>query len=807
MDDKTTSNMVAELERALILHQSGQLQEAGGIYHKLQPVMGDDPRLLTPMGILRYQLGDAQGAEDILRFSLEKSPQQTNALLNLGNALQDLNRVEEAITCFDQVLALDPEDTGAHYNRGNAYSVIGKNEEALQDYIQTFRLDPGFDYLPGKIIHAKMQLCDWDNLDILASNLRQAIEQNKKCTVPFPLQCLFDSLGLQQLCTAVFSGDKFHKQSLPPIGPRTYNSKIRIAYFSSDFRDHPLSHLLVRTLENHDKDRFEVYAFSLGPKVDDAWRKRVIEASDRFIDARELSDRDVAELGRSLGIDIAVDLNGYTKHSRTQIFVERVAPVQISYIGYLGTMGLSCIDYIVADEVIIPEASQKYYSEKVVYLPWFQSNADRTEISEKRYSREDMGLPDGKFVYCSFNTNYKITPDIFGVWMRILKRVPESVLWLYVSTDEAKENLLAEAAMRGIKSDRLIFAEKMPFKEHLARQKVANLFLDTFPYNAGATASNALRVSLPVLTCLGESFAARMGASLLKTLEMDELIASSMDEYESRAVEWGNSPKRFRRVKKKLTRNLSHSQLFDNQAFTRNLERAYTGMHQKYLNGDSPDHIHVKPDTQSDRHNNKLMKTLLHVGCGPNRIDATTRGFSGGGWKELRLDIDQSVTPDIVGTMTDMSGVESGSVDAVFSSHNIEHLYVHEIPEALGEFRRVLAEDGFCVITCPDLQSVCELVAQDKLTDTAYVSPAGPIAPIDILYGHRASMAKGNLFMAHRSGFTETALRATLYANGFQSVATMRRLDSFDLWAIAIKSKQEEKTLMSLARAHFPVGG
>jgi protein O-GlcNAc transferase len=233
MDDKTTSNMVAELERALILHQSGQLQEAGGIYHKLQPVMGDDPRLLTPMGILRYQLGDAQGAEDILRFSLEKSPQQTNALLNLGNALQDLNRVEEAITCFDQVLALDPEDTGAHYNRGNAYSVIGKNEEALQDYIQTFRLDPGFDYLPGKIIHAKMQLCDWDNLDILASNLRQAIEQNKKCTVPFPLQCLFDSLGLQQLCTAVFSGDKFHKQSLPPIGPRTYNSKIRIAYFSS----------------------------------------------------------------------------------------------------------------------------------------------------------------------------------------------------------------------------------------------------------------------------------------------------------------------------------------------------------------------------------------------------------------------------------------------------------------------------------------------------------------------------------------------------------------------------------------------
>jgi predicted O-linked N-acetylglucosamine transferase (SPINDLY family) len=377
-----------------------------------------------------------------------------------------------------------------------------------------------------------------------------------------------------------------------PIPRRPPRGKIRIGYFSADFYQHAVCMQMIDLFERHDRGKFEILGFSFGP-TQDQMTGRASAAMDRFIDVRSLSDREVVELSRTLEVDIAVDLMAFTEHSRPGIFARRAAPIQVNYLGYPGTTGADYIDYLIADRTLIPEAAQQHYSEKIVSMPdSFQANS-RNPISPKQYTRSQQGLPEQGFLFCCFNNSYKIGPATFAVWMQILHRAEASVLWLLEDNPQAAANLRKHAAHHGIAPQRLVFAQRLPLAEHLSRLRVADLFLDTLPFNAGASASPALWAGLPVLTCAGETFAGRMGASLLRAIDLPELVTETEQAYETLAVELALDPARLRHLREQLDRNRLTTPLFDTPRFTRNLEAAYTAMLSSYHANLPLDHIHV----------------------------------------------------------------------------------------------------------------------------------------------------------------------------------------------------------------------
>ena len=369
---------------------------------------------------------------------------------------------------------------------------------------------------------------------------------------------------------------------------------MRIAYFSPDFREHPTSRLIAELIESHDRTRFEVLGFAFGPETDDEARQRLALAFDRFLDVDKASNRDVAALARSLEVDIAIDLGGFTHNSRAAVFALRAAPLQVNYLGYLGTMGADYMDYIVADSTVISPTSADSFAEKVIYMPdSFQVNDQQRRIADRLFTRAELGLPPVGFVFCCFNTSYKIMPATFASWMRILMRVPLSVLWLVAGNEEVEHHLRAYASRHGIDPRRLIFAPRLAPPEYLARYRTADLFLDTLPYNAGATASDALWAGLPVLTLLGEAFAGRVAASLLRAVGSPELVTTSRQEYEDLAVELAANSGKLARLRARLAAQGHASPLFDTTRFTHKLEAAYRAIDDRYREGLPPDHIHV----------------------------------------------------------------------------------------------------------------------------------------------------------------------------------------------------------------------
>jgi predicted O-linked N-acetylglucosamine transferase (SPINDLY family) len=372
------------------------------------------------------------------------------------------------------------------------------------------------------------------------------------------------------------------------------SKKIKIGYFSNDYFNHATAYLMAEFLELHNKDQFELFAFSLGPIMKDEMRMRLLGAFDQFIEVNHLSDREIAELSRQLEIDIAIDLKGFTQDSRVGIFAYRAATTQISYLGYPGTLGTSFMDYIIADKVVLPEESQKYYSEKVLYLPnCYQVNDSKRKISTKICSRAEVGLPEKSFVFCSFNNSYKITPKVFSIWMKILSQVQNSVLWLFEDNPFASENLRKYAKEHSIDPSRLIFAERLPLDEHLARHRLADLFLDTLPYNAHTTAVDALKSCVPVLTRSGQAFAGRVAASVLNAIGLPELVAISTEEYEDIAIKLVANPNKLKALKKRLSENRLTTPLFNTRLYTKNIESAYSEMYRRYLNNESKDHLFV----------------------------------------------------------------------------------------------------------------------------------------------------------------------------------------------------------------------
>jgi protein O-GlcNAc transferase len=529
--------------------------------------------------------------------AIHLKPDYAEAYNNRALTLQDLEWLDEALECYDEAIRLKPDFAEAYLNRGNVLQDLKRLGEAVKSYDQALRLKPDYEFLFGTRLNTQMKLCDWTGLPEQLKQLDSLVMTNQKATVPFPLLALTDN-PIQQLLAAQVYIQAKHPVShlLGDCVKRAPDGKIRIGYYSADFHNHATSYLISELFEAHDARTFELYGFSYGPNTGDEMRKRVSKGFRQFVDVSDRSDLDIAKLSRELGIDIAVDLKGFTQDTRIDFFAMRCAPIQVNYLGYPGTMGAPYIDYIVADSTLIPQEHQRDYTEKIVYMPHsYQVNDSTRKIADRTFTRTELGLPEEGFVFCCFNNNYKILPDTFDVWMRLLAAVKGSVLWLFEDNSTAAINLRREAELRGVDASRLVFAKRMKLDEHLARHRVADLFIDTFPYNAHTTASDSLWAGLPVLTLMGQSFASRVAASLLNALDLSELITLTQDAYEARAIELAMNPDMLEQIKAKLHRNRLTSPLFDGHTFAKHLEVAYSEMYSRYALGLAPSHIVVQP--------------------------------------------------------------------------------------------------------------------------------------------------------------------------------------------------------------------
>lgn len=526
--------------------------------------------------------------------ALAVRPDFADPHFNRGNVLIDLGRDAEAVASYQRATQIKPDFAEAHYKLGDAHRGAGRIESAAASYDKALGLRPDLKYLRGTRLHAKMQLCDWRDLEGELDELTVAIERGEAACPPFALLALSGSTALHRRVAAIYCREECAVRA-GPVGlrPRGARPKIRIGYVSADFRHHPVSLLCAALFEMHDRAAFDVVGLSTGPDTQDAVRRRLEAAFDRFIDVRDSSDEDIAQLARSLELDIAIDLGGFTQHARPQIFARRIAPLQVSYLGYLGTMAAPFIDYLIADRTLIPAEARPHYSENILYLPSYQANDPQRQVADIVMTRGQWGLPPSGFVFCCFNASYKIVPSTFAGWMRILRRVPGSVLWLYGGRSSVENNLRAAAHDAGVDPGRLLFGASLPLPEYLARYRAADLFLDTLPYNAGTTASDALWAGLPVLTRTGEALAGRMAASLLMSLNLPELIAPTQIRYEDLAVELAQDGARLAQIRQRLIRQRSVAALFDIGRFTRSLEAGYRTILERHLRGLAPTDVDV----------------------------------------------------------------------------------------------------------------------------------------------------------------------------------------------------------------------
>ena len=587
----------AYTNRGNVLHELKRFDEALASFDKAIALKPDYAEAYSNRGNVLQEFKRYNEALESNEKAIALKADYVEGYTNRGNVLHELKRSEDALANYDRAIALKPDYAEAYSNRGTLLQELKRYDEALVSYDQAIVLNPDLAYLLGTCCSAKMTVCDWSNIKHYVGQLVEKIERHEKAITPFPLLALVDAVSLQKEAALIYVEEKCPSSHLlPEISKHARHDKIRIGYFSADFRSHAVARLTAELYETHDRSRFEITAFSFGPNTNDEMRKRIEAAFDHFLDVQNLSEIEIAKLSRNMAIDIAVDLGGFTALCRNDIFALRSAPIQVNYLGYPGTMGTDYHDYIITDPIIIPEGSQQYYTEKMVYLPnSYQVNDTKCQIADKVFSREELGLPKDGFVFCCFNNSYKITPDSFDGWMRILMQVEGSVLWLLEDNPMVVCNLRKEAVQRGVNAERLIFAMRMPLPLHLSRHRSADLFLDTLPYNAHTTASDALWAGLPLLTCTGESFASRVATSLLNAIHLPELITLTQEKYESLAIELATTPAKLQEIRQKLQRNRLMTPLFDTIMFTRDIEEAYKSIYERYQGDLPPDHIFVKP--------------------------------------------------------------------------------------------------------------------------------------------------------------------------------------------------------------------
>ena len=605
----TYGDLLCELKR---------FDEALVSYDAALAIRPDDARALCNRGVVSAELRRPEDALECYDKALTIRPGYALALYNRGNALHDLKRPEEALTSYDRALAIKPDHAEAHYNRGNVLQALKRSNEALASYdraltirpdyaealnnggnalldlqrpadaVRTFRrlleVAPDHEFARGSMFFSQLRCCDWTHYDLTVKKIADDVAAGRRAALPFAFLMMSRSPAAQLRCAQIYARHKYPPPH-PPLrqGERYGHDRIRIAYLSANFHEHAIAYLMADLFETHDKARFETTAISFGRVTAGKMRERLTACFDQFVDVRNESDRSVAALVRDLEIDILIDLMGYTLESRPGITACRPAPIQVNYLGYPGTMGTHCIDYIIADRFVIPEDHQAYYTEKVAYLPhYYPVNDAKPYFAERTPSRSEFGLPPDGFVFCCFNNNYKITPEIFDIWMRLLHKVDGSVLWLLADNDTASRNLRREAEKRGIESRRLIFAPRVRLEDHLARNRVADLFLDTPIYNAHTTAGDALWAGLPVVTCLGSTLVGRVAASLLHAAGLPELVTPSPDLYESCALRLATDGDALADIRARLAHNQGSYPLFDPQRFRRHIEAAYLTMWQRH---------------------------------------------------------------------------------------------------------------------------------------------------------------------------------------------------------------------------------
>ncbi len=530
------------------------------------------------LGVVLAGQGRLADAGDCFRRAVRIDPDYPEAHNNLGNVCQMTGAVEESIGCYRKAVELRPDYAEAFRNLGSALRRCGQLTESLAAFETAVSLNPLFAEAIAQVVLQARQICAWDGLERLEARLIDIVEKGSASVNPFLMLCLESTPAQQLRCARRWAADHMPE---PAPAPRRVPGKARITlgYLSADYQEHATAQLIGELFSLHDRNRFRVIGYSYGRDDGSAARRRLAQSLDAFVDLETASFAEAARRIREDGVDILVDLKGYTQDARPQILALRPAPVQVNYLGYPGTMGIEAVDYILVDSFVVPPSQQPFFSEKLVHLPDCYQVNDRTRrIAPRTPTRAECGLPESAFVYCCFSVSHKITPPVFEVWMRLLAAVEGSVLWLLETNPLAAANLRREAEARGVRPERLVFAPKLPNPEHLARFAVADLFLDTLPYNAHTLASDALWGGCPMVTCAGETFASRVAGSLLRTIGRPDLVTESLGEYEALALRLARQPEELRRIREEMAEQRLKSPLFDSRRFARNLEAAYEAM-------------------------------------------------------------------------------------------------------------------------------------------------------------------------------------------------------------------------------------
>ena len=580
------------------LSRIGKFDEAINYLNKALNLRPDFFETYYTLSEIFYQKGIYDKSLKNINEALNLKPEDLLTIKSKLSILSKMKMKKEYLKFLEKVIPYHPKETELYYKKAQIFSELGMNTSSINTYKTILMIDPEYPFVLGNVVQDKLLNCDWNNLDRDLNDLKNKILEDKKIASPMLLSTVFDSPELLFKASKIWiqqfdeGNSRFQAQILEK------NTKIKIGYFSADFRDHPIGHLIVKMLETHDKSKYEIFGFYLGKRHEenDIFHSRIKKAFTKFYDVSNMSNEEIISLSKNLKIHIAIDLMAHTggHEGKFGIFQKKLAPIQINFLGYPGTSGSDKIDYIIADKTVIPEKNKKFFSEKIIYLPYsYQPSEKDRVISEKKFTKQILNLPKDDFIFCCFNTNKKILPNTVKLWSEILNQIPKSVMWLISSNDYAEKNLKKEFENRNIDSKRIIFCNKVPISEHLARIKYADLFLDTFPYNAHTSCSDSIWAGLPILTLEGDSFQSRVASSLLKTTGLNELIAKNEKEYVDKAIYIAKNKEYLNELKNKLIASKDSNPLFDNKSFTHNIENAYSIVFEKYINKKDPEDVYL----------------------------------------------------------------------------------------------------------------------------------------------------------------------------------------------------------------------
>ncbi len=697
---------------------------------------------------------------------LSSDSDNPNILLDVGVLLQNFGYLSRAGECFDRVCSIAPDDLRSLVNLANLARDAGDHAESRRLYSALQVVQP--------------------NNPVIRRNALVSLEYDPEVSDGERLAQAksWGGWAVQQ------AGGPCPRPPLRSLGSRP----LRIGYVSADLCQHTVGLFVKDVFKSHDQGRVTVFAYSASQVKD--WVTEELRAACSFREVATLDDLALFNMIRQDEIDVLVDLSGHTGGSRLTVFAHRPAPVQVSWLGYFATTGLPCMDAVLLDKWHAPSGTEAQFVEPIIHLP-----GGRFCYQPVPWAPSEVAplpcLKNGYVTFGCFNNTAKLNSGVFDLWARILASVPQSRLILKWRTfnDEALCQSIRDAfAMRGIAPERIDQRGPSFHADLLNEYSEIDIALDPFPFTGGLTSCEALWMGVPVVTWPQSRVVSRQTFAFLSAIGLAELAACDADDYVRIAVDLANDRERLAVLRSGLRERMLESSLCDVTGFTRGLEDTLLALYEKAVQ---------KSETRGAKPLNH--KTLLNVGAGHPKSGAKIpQSFQSPEWKELRLDIDPANEPDILGTMLDMAAVADGSVEAIFSSHNIEHLYPNEIPVALQEFLRVLKPEGYAVITCPDLQAAAQMIVEDKLMEEAYNSPAGPVTPFDIVYSHRQFTGRDKPYMAHHSGFTMKVLSGTLRANGFNAVAGRRRPAAFDLWVVATKSPMAEAEILELAEKVLP---